>query len=139
MDWWVQFSEMLRNLAIPVGGTIGLWLAWLRVSDANRQAEAQIGQAEASARQADTASRKHAGELFQQSVSQLRDEKLEIRLLAIYNLRQLLHAYPEYTRAVIELLTAYVRDNPQQWGDADPPLDIREIFKFLEENLRQVP
>jgi hypothetical protein len=67
----------------------------------------------------------------------LRDEKLEIRLLAIYNLRQMLNAYPEYTRAVIELLTAYVRENPQRWGDAEPPLDIREIFRFLEEHLRQ--
>jgi hypothetical protein len=137
MQWWVQLSEMLRNLAVPLGGIIALWLAWLRVSAANRQAEAQIGQAQASARQADTASRKHAGELFQQSVGQLRDEKLEIRLLAIYNLRQLLNAYPEYTRAVIEVLTAYVRENSQRWGDGEPPLDIREIFKFLEENLRQ--
>lgn len=137
MQWWVQLSEVLRNLGLLLGGGAGLYLAWLRVSAANQQAEAQINQAESAARQADTGSRKHAGELFQQSVAQLRDEKLEIRLLAIYNLRQMLNDYPEYTRAVIELLTAYVRENPQPWGDSEPPLDVREIFKFLKENLRQ--
>jgi hypothetical protein len=137
MQWWGQLFEILRNSGLLLGGGIGLYLAWLRVSAANRQAEAQINQAEASARQADIATRKHAVDLFQQSVGQLRDEKLEIRLLAIYNLRQLSSDYREYRRAVIEVLTAYVRENPQRWGDNEPPLDIQEIFKFLQSNLRQ--
>ena len=70
----------LSKVGILIGGAIGTYLAWLRMSAANRQAEAQI-------RQADVQRRNYVTELFSSSVGQLRDEKLEIRLFAIYNLR----------------------------------------------------
>jgi hypothetical protein len=35
-------SEIVRNWAFVVGGAIGLYLAWKRVTAANRQADAQI-------------------------------------------------------------------------------------------------
>jgi hypothetical protein len=49
MQWWMQFSEIVRNLSsfvLLLGGGAGLYLAWLRVSAANRQAEASLKQPE---------------------------------------------------------------------------------------------
>lgn len=127
---WIQLVETLYKAIILIGGGIGLYLAWLRVTAANRQAEAQI-------RQADVQRRNYVTELFSSAVGQLRDEKLEVRLFAIYNLRQIAVDHPDYARAVIELLSAYVRENPKRWGEGEPPLDVREIFRFLETALKQ--
>ena len=88
MQWWIQLTEIIRNWALLIGGAAGLYLAWRRVTAANRQAEAQI-------RQADVQRRNY------------------------------------------ELLSAYVRENPQRWGEGEPPLDVREIFRFLETKLEQ--
>jgi hypothetical protein len=75
MQWWVQFSEIVRNLSnlgLLAGGVAGLYLAWLRVSAANRQADASL-------KQADLARRAHVAELFTRAVGQLGDPKLERR------------------------------------------------------------
>ncbi len=131
MQWWVQFSEIVRNAALLVGGAIGIYLAWLRVTASNQQAEAQKRQAESSARQTDLGQRKLVTDLFQQAVGQLRDEKMEIRLLAIYTLQQIADEYPAYKKAVIALLTEYIRENPRRWENATPPVDIAEILKIV--------
>jgi hypothetical protein len=75
--------------------------------------------------------RNYVTELFSTAVGQLRDDKLrddklEVRLFAIYNLRQIAMDHPDYAQAVVELLAAYVRDSPQRW-EGEPPLDVREI------------
>jgi hypothetical protein len=82
MQWWVQLFDILSKVGLLVGGAIGVYLAWLRVTAANRQAEASI-------RQADLSRRSHVAELFNRAVGQLRDDKLEIRLGATYTLRQI--------------------------------------------------
>jgi hypothetical protein len=89
MNWRLHHAEALRNLALIFGGAIGIWLAWLRVDAANEQAKAQTRQAEVAARQAELGQRKLIAELFSQAVGQLRDEKMEVRLFAIYSLRQI--------------------------------------------------
>ncbi len=125
MDWWIQFSEILRNFSIPVGGAFGLYLAWLRVTAANSQAEASIEQAELSRRN-------HVDELFNRAVGQLTDEKQEIRLGAIYTLRQISHDFPDLASAVFELFNAFIRENKLNYGDKEPPVDVREIIEILK-------
>ncbi len=66
MQWWLTLSEILRNIGLVVGGAIGIFLAWKRVTVANRQAEAQT-------RQAELTRRDHVAELFNRAVGQLRD------------------------------------------------------------------
>jgi hypothetical protein len=130
--WWSLLSaEAIRNVILCIGGAIGLYLAWLRVTAANRQAEAQIASAEASVRQADLGRRKLVSDLFLQAVGQLRDDKLEVRLFAVYTLRRISEGEPDYRTAVIELLTAYVRENQNKYGESDPPLDVKEIMKII--------
>jgi hypothetical protein len=79
LQWWISFSEIVRNFGLVAGGAIGIFLAWQRVRVANKQAETQI-------RQAALARRDHVAELFHRAVWQLKDEKLEVRLGAILTL-----------------------------------------------------
>ena len=113
---------------------IGLFLLAQRVAATNKQAEALIKQAEASTRQAELGQTKLVTDLFGQAVGQLRDEKLEIRLLAVYKLRRIAADFPDYRSAVLELLTSYMRENNSKWGDLEPPIDIQEINKVILAN-----
>jgi len=122
MDAWIGLSEIVRNLGLVLAGAVGIWLAWLRVSVANRQTE--------------LARRDHVAELFNRAVGQLGNEKLEIRLGAIYTLRQIADDFPDLTGAVFELLSAYLRENTVDYGDAEPPIDVREITEILRRRLK---
>jgi hypothetical protein len=115
---------LIRNWGLLIGGGIGLYLAWLRVSAANQQADASL-------RQAELARREHVAELFNRAVGQLGDPKLEVRLGGIYTLRQIGRDFPDLTSAVFELLNAYLRENPRDYGDAEPPIDIQEIMSII--------
>jgi hypothetical protein len=83
----LHLSEIVRNDALVVGGFIGILLAWMRVTASTRQADASLQQAE-------LARRGHVAELFNRAVGQLTHEKLEIRLGAIYTLRQVARDFP---------------------------------------------
>ena len=108
-----------------VGGGLGIWLAWRRVTAANKQADAAL-------RQAELARREHVAELFNRAVGQLGDEKLEIRLGAIFTLRQVRHDFIDLTAAVDELLATYLRERVKSYGDAEPPVDVPEIMKTVK-------
>lgn len=109
-----------------VGGAIGIILAWKRVTVANRQAEAQT-------RQAELTRRDHVAELFNRAVGQLNDEKLEIRLGAIFTLRQICFDFPDLSDPVLELLTIYLKESPLDYGENEPPADVREIIRLLRD------
>jgi hypothetical protein len=120
MQWWITFSEIVRNFGLVAGGAVGIFLAWQRVRAANKQAEAQI-------RQAALARQDHVAELFNRAVGQLKDEKLEVRLGAILTLGQICRDFPDLADPVVRLLTTYLRENRVDYGDNDPPADVREI------------
>jgi hypothetical protein len=84
---WLEISEIFRNYGLLIGGALGLYLAWRRTS-------ASTSQADASLQQAELARRDHVAELFNRAVGQLTDNKLEIRLGAIYTLRQIADDFP---------------------------------------------
>lgn len=125
-QWWVSNAEAVKNLLLIVGGAFGFYLAWLRVTAANRQAEA-------AERQADVGRRAHVAELFTDAASQLSDEKLEVRLAAIYTLRQIGWDFPDLGGIVFELLNAYLVSHRQVYPIDDVPSDIAEIVSILQE------
>jgi len=90
--------EMVRNFGLALAAFVGIFLAWKRVTAANRQAEATL-------RQAELARRSHVAELFNQAVGQLTDAKLEVRLGAIYTLRQIARDFPDLAQPTLELLS----------------------------------
>lgn len=124
MQWWVELSEIVRNIGLVAAGAVGVYLGWQRVTVANRQAEAQT-------RQAELTRRDHVAELFNRAVGQLKDEKQEVRLGAIFTLRQICFDFPDLSDPVVQLLTIYLKENPVDYGDADPPADVREIIRLV--------
>jgi hypothetical protein len=128
MAEWVALSELLRNLALTIAAVVGALLAWRQLSPAALQARSANAQAE-------LARRAHVTELFNRAVGQLRDPNLEVRLAAIYVLREVAKDFPDLSNPVFELLQAYLRAGGIDYGDDDPPIDIKEIMKTLRSRL----
>ena len=119
-----MISEIVRNFGLIVGGAMGILLVWRRVSAATRQADAAL-------RQADLARRDHMAELLTRAVGQSTDQKLEIRLDAVYTLRQIARDFPDLAEPTLELLSTYLRESVGDHEHADPaPVDVREIMKI---------
>lgn len=130
LAWWTAISEILRNFGIILAGGLGLWFAWARVRAADQQAKA-------AAEQSVLARRDHVAELFNRAVGQLKDDRLEVRLGAIYTLRQIRTDFPDLAGAVFELLNAYIREETAGRDIDTLPLDIRTILDLLNEQARE--
>jgi hypothetical protein len=126
----VTVSEIVRNIALAVAAFVGAYLAWLQLSPA-------ASQARAASTQADLARRAHVTELFNRAVGQLRDQNLEVRLAAIYVLREVAKDFPDLSDPIFELLQAYLRVGNIDYGDEEPPIDIREIMSLLRNRLEK--
>jgi hypothetical protein len=127
---WVTVSEIVRNIALAVAAFVGAYLAWFQLSPA-------ASQARAASTQADLARRAHVTELFNRAVGQLRDQNLEVRLAAIYVLREVAKDFPDLSDPIFELLQAYLRVGNIDYGDEEPPIDIREIMSLLRNRLEK--
>jgi hypothetical protein len=126
----IQVSELVRNYGLIVAAGIGVALAWWRSRASNRQAIAALQQAQ-------VAQRNHVVEMFNRAVDQLGNDKLEVRLGAIYTLKRISGdpQYIDYKVPILETLAAYVRERSRDDTNAEPPVDIREIMKFLSDSL----
>lgn len=124
MEIWVHISEIVRNLGLALAAFGGLYLAWRKLAPELKQA----GTAEAKAA---LERRHHVVELFNRAVGQLGDERLIVRLGAIYVLRETARDFPDLANPVFELLQAYLRERGANYGDLEPPIDVREIIETL--------
>jgi hypothetical protein len=128
MSNWVALSEIVRNAALAVAAFVGAFLAWRQLSPAALQARSASAQAE-------LARRTHVTELFNRAVGQLRDPKLEVRLAAIYVLREVARDFPDFSNPIFELLQAYLRAGNIDYGDEAPPIDVQAIVELLRTRL----
>ena len=128
MSGWVAASEIVRNLALALAAVVGAFLAWRQLSPASQQARSANTQAE-------LARRSHVTELFNRAASQLRDPNLEVRLAAIYVLREVAKDFPDLSNPVFELLQAYLRAGKIDYVGENPPADVREIVSILRDRL----
>jgi hypothetical protein len=128
---WPIIIDAIKTVGLMLGGGVGLYLAWRRATAATRQADASLQQAGASLQQAQLARRDHVAELFNRAVGQLADQKLEIRLGAVYTLRQIAQDFPDLSEPTYELLATYLRQSLGDYGDREPPIDVREIMNIL--------
>src|ERR1700675_461314 len=124
MQSWLALSEIIRNVGLLVGGAAGIYLAWKRVVASNKQADAQL-------RQAELSRRNHVTELFNRAVGQLKDDKLEIRLVAILTVGQVCTDFRDLSGPVIQLLTTYLQQEKADYGEIDAPADIEEIIRII--------
>lgn len=135
LGFFQQQSEPLRNYVLAAVAVAGLWIAWRRVMAANRQAEAALKQAEIALEQQKLSRRDHVAELFNKAVEQLVSEKIEVRLGAVFVLRQIQADFPDLANPTFQLLNAYLRHHSRDYGDELPPADIYEIMETLKERL----
>ena len=128
----IQVSELIRNYGLLAAAIVGVLLAWWRTRASNRQALAAL-------RQAEVAQRDHVVEMFNRAVDQLGNDKLEVRLGAIYTLKRISRdqQYADYRVPILETLTAYVRERTREGESSEPPVDVREIMKLLNEALSE--
>ncbi len=117
MSAWIVVSEVLRNFGLAVAALGGLLLAWRKLLPERTQA--------------DLARRAHVTELFNRAAGQLVDTRLEVRLAAIYVLREIGRDFPDLANPVFELLQAHVRERKDTYSDPEPPIDIQAIFETL--------
>lgn len=98
---WIAISEIARNIGLLLAGIFGIGIAAWRTWAANRQARAAEEQTR-------LARRDHVTEFFVRAVDQLGHEKLEVRLGAIYALKQIMREdeYREWTGPIVETLSA---------------------------------
>lgn len=128
MSNWIAVSEILRNAALAIAAVVGSVLAWRQLSPAAVQARSANTQAE-------LARRAHVTELFNRAAGQLSDPKLEIRLAAVYVLREVAKDFPDLSDPIFELLQAYLRSTNIDYGDDVPPIDVQEIVNLLRSKL----
>jgi hypothetical protein len=128
MTLWVAASEIIRNLALAIAACVGAGLAWRQLSPDSLQAKSANTQAE-------LARRAHVTELFIQAAGQLRDPNLEVRLAAIYVLREAAKGFPDLADPVFDLLQAFLRHKGDNYEDEEPPVDVSEILKILASRL----
>ena len=74
-------------------------------------------------------------ELFNRAAGQLRDQRLEVRLAAIYVLRGIARDFPDFSDPVFELMQAYLRAGEIDYGDERPPVDVQAIQDILRGRL----
>jgi hypothetical protein len=124
MPTLVLLSEALRNFGLVFAALGGLVLAWRKLTPERTQAGS-------SAIQADLARRAHVMELFNRAVGQLADDRLEVRLCAIYVLREVSFNFPDLANPIFELLQVHLRERTSEYGDAAPPIDVQAIIETL--------
>ena len=129
MEWVISNHEEIRNIAIVPGVVFGVLIALWRGVSLSRQSLAAQNQAK-------VADRSHAAELFGNAVENLGNVKLEMKLGAIYTLRQLESDYAEFSMPVLMVLAAYVRNRTKVQPDSAQEEDVIEILKIFGNRLR---
>lgn len=129
MDLAIGITEILRNLVLAGAAGVGAWIAWERIPRERSKADVEN-------RQADLSRRDQAWKLFNSAVTQIGDSKLEVRLGAIFTLDSLSKDFDELSQPVIELLTAYLRHSKPDYGENEPPPDVREIMRIIRNESR---
>jgi hypothetical protein len=127
-DFLRENSQSLNHLALIAIGAIGIPLLWIRTRAADRQARAANEQSRIANVQAKTAEQGHITDRFTKAIEQLGSEKMAVRLGAIYALERLSKDSREDHWAIMEVLTAYVRDNapwPPKEATGNPFVELQ--------------
>lgn len=77
-------------------------------------------------------------EVFKDAVTQLgNDDKLEIRLGAVFTLSRIATDFPEFDETVTKLFTAYLRERSARTDADDEPTgaDVEEILTFIQRRM----
>lgn len=127
--------QIVRDLAVAAAAVTGAALAWQRLGPAAQQATAAQASAGAAGDQAALARRAYVTEQLRAAVADLRAERMEVRLAAIYMLQQIGEDFPDLADPVFKTLEGYHREAIEGF-EGPPPPDIVALYDALEERLR---
>ena len=115
--WW---STLIKNheaistfgpLLIGIVGLVGLPFLYKRTRATEQQAKAALDQTEAIFRQVAVAEQGHVTDRFTKAIEQLGSDNLAVRLGGIYALERIAKDSKRDHWTIMEVLTAYVRQN----------------------------
>ncbi len=124
MQALVDLSEILRNLALTAAAAVGAWLAWQKLGPESSQAGSAVVQAA-------LARRAHVMELFNRAVGQLGEDRMEVRLAAIYILGEITVDFPDLSGPVFKLLENHLDATMANFDGRDAPSDAQAIAEVL--------
>ena len=124
MEALVDLSEILRNLALTAAAAVGAYLAWKKLGPETTQAGSAVFQAT-------LARRAHVMELFNRAAGQLGDDKMEVRLAAIYILGEVTVDFPDLSGPVFKLLSNHLVLMGANLESGSVPADARAIAEVL--------
>ncbi len=114
-DYEIRHRETLLKILAGLFAVIGLIVAWHR--------------SKAAAKQADAATQSQINERYTNAITQLADDKIEIRLGGIYALEQIMRNSGVHHWTIVEVLSAYIRERapwpPKREESLVAELDIR--------------
>jgi hypothetical protein len=117
----VEVSELVRNWGLVAAGFTGLAIAIWRAIAADRQSRAQRDGLYQTRRE-------YVTTLFSEAVPALDDDKLHVRLGAIFTLREIVEAFPNLSRPTVDLLSAYLESVEY---DGIVPRDVEEFLAII--------
>ncbi|MBO0663496.1 hypothetical protein LQ948_12705 [Jiella sp. MQZ9-1] len=124
METLVHRSEIFRNLALTAAAAVGASPAWKNVGPGTTQAGTAVVQAE-------LARRAHVMELFNRAAGQLGDDKMEVRLAAIYILGEITVDFPDLSGSVFKLLENQLDRKMADFDGGRAPFDARAIAEVV--------
>jgi hypothetical protein len=121
-DWYSENRENLTPLGALVGGALLAWAALRQARSATRQAGISADQAETARRRHEEQTKadyqRRITENFSKAIEQLGNDKIAVRLGAIYTLERISRESSTEYWTVMETLTAYVRER-SSWDKSD--------------------
>ena len=137
-------DQYRKTLAQILGGfalLFGLYLTWRRIAAAEKTAEATLKSAETALQNVRVAQDSQITERFTRAIGQLGHDKLEIRLGGIYALERIARDSETDHWPVMEVLTAYVRENAPGKENSSPSKQVASATSdehAPEERLHQI-
>ncbi|MEH2118391.1 pentapeptide repeat-containing protein [Nostoc sp.] len=133
-------TKALTTLGTIFGGfavLINAYYAAKRWEAMDKSAEAANKSAEAALKNAEAAQDKQISERFAKAIEQLGNEKIETRLGAIYTLERIAKDSKDYHWTIMEVLTAFVRENAPLKKEEEKAEKAKPLIK--SEEIEQKP
>ena len=133
-------DEYRRTLVQSIGGfflLVGLYLTWRRIVATEKNVSVAQENVSVALTNVSVAEEGQITERFTKAIAQLGDDKMAIRLGGIYALERIARDSEKDHGPIMEVLTAYVRENATKEGEyaekaaQGPTIDIQAILTVL--------
>jgi Pentapeptide repeats (8 copies) len=137
LDYGIKALTTTGTIFVGIAVFINAYYAAKRAEAMDKSAEAANKSAEAALRNAEAAQDKQITERFAKAIEQLGNEKIEVRLGAIYTLERIAKDSKDDHWTIMEVLTAFVRENASLKKNEEKAEKAKPLIK--SEEIEQKP